>query len=105
MILPILHPCPWATGKFATHGPHYVALWPEIAALGPQACGSTALWRQFLALGRHNVWPWGGKFSSIPWVGVQNYYNLGLNERFRKNTYVQFDRLDDEKIFISSITS
>ena len=74
MILPILHPCPWATGKFATHGPHYIALWPEIAALGPRACGSTALWRQFPALGRHNVWPWGGKFSSIPRAGVQNYY-------------------------------
>ena len=75
MILPILHPCPWATVKFATHGPHYVALWPEIAALGPRACGSTALWRQFQALGRHNVWPWGGKFSSIPRAGVQNYYS------------------------------
>ena len=55
MILLILHPCPWATGKFATHGPHYVTLLPEIAALGPRACGSTALWLQFVALERHNM--------------------------------------------------
>ena len=27
-------PRPWATGKFATRGPHYVTLWPQIAALG-----------------------------------------------------------------------
>ena len=43
-------PHPWATGKVATHGPYYVTLWPQIAALGPRACGSTALWQQFAAL-------------------------------------------------------
>ena len=96
MILPILHPCPWATGKFATHGPHYVALWPEIAALGPRACGSMALWRQFPALGRHNVWPWGGKFSSIPRAGVQNYYNIHpiCNVAIQKTQFGTAGRLD-----------
>ena len=34
MILLILHPFPWATEKVATHGPYYVTLWPQIAALG-----------------------------------------------------------------------
>ena len=42
MILPILHPCPWATRKFATHGPHYIALWPEIAALSLRLYGPLA---------------------------------------------------------------
>ena len=50
MILLILHHRPWDTGKVATHGPYYVTLWLQIAALGPRACGSTALWQQFAAL-------------------------------------------------------
>ena len=46
MILLILHPRPWDTGKLAARGPHYVALGLPIAALGPRASGSTALWQQ-----------------------------------------------------------
>ena len=69
-------PHPWDTGKFTSLGPHSVARVLHIAALGPRAFGSTALWQQYAALGRQNVWPLGGKFSSIPRAGVQNYYNL-----------------------------
>ena len=87
MILLILHLRPWDTGKVASQGPYYVTLWPQIAALGPRACGSTALGRQFPALGRHNVWPWGGKFSSIPRAGVQNYYNIIWVGRYCQNLY------------------
>ena len=43
-------PPPLGYWKVATHGPYYVTLWPQIAALGPRACGSTALWQQFAAL-------------------------------------------------------
>ena len=71
-------PHPWDTGKFTTLGPHSVTRGLHIAALGPRAFGSTALWRQYAALGRQNVWPLGGKFSSIPRAGVQNYYILGV---------------------------
>ena len=67
---------PWNTGKFTSRGPHSVAHGLHIASLGPRAYGSTALWRQYAALGRQNVWPLGGKFSSIPRAGVQNYYNI-----------------------------
>ena len=69
-------PHPWDTGKFTTLGPHSIARGLHIAALGPRAFGSTALWQQYAALGRQNVWPLGGKFSSIPRAGVQNYYNI-----------------------------
>ena len=51
MILLILHPFARETGKFASRGPHYA---PAGRILPPSGLElrSTALWRQYAALGR-----------------------------------------------------
>ena len=76
MILLILHP---ALGLLENLPPAGHIMSPSGRKLPPSGClelrSTAALGRQFAALGRHNVWPLGGKFSSIQRAGVQNYYN------------------------------
>ena len=77
-IVIILHPCPRDTGKFAAPGPNIMS--PEGRKLSPEghrAAGSRPEGGNFRPEG-DVMWPVGGKFSSSPRAGVQNWqYHYG----------------------------
>ena len=79
-------PHPWDTGKFTTLGPHSVARGLHIAALGPRAFGSTALWRQFDNFrpeGDIIFGPWVATFSVSQGWGAELAISYG-----RANTFI-----------------
>ena len=82
----ILHPCLRDTGKFAAPGPNIMS--PEGQKLPPEghrAAGSRPEGGNFRPEG-DIMWPVGGKFSSSPRAGVQNWqYHYGRANNFLKS--------------------